>query len=415
MREERLFGIVICLICIIFLTACSSENDNEIVFINPFVGADADNFQNMIDAYNATEPEFPIRNVAMEQDAMYTSISTAYPTGTGIPDLAIVHAERIQNFVQNDMLRYLDNLLVDFPSLTANNYIESAWEIGDINGSRYGIPLDIHTWVLYYNEDLLIEYGVEHVLEDGVVTYDEIREIGEAVQNAGSDLATLGLTWMWPNFLSLYGQLGGQITEDGTNPTLHNETAHESLALLHQLYLDGHTNENGEDASQLFQTGQLIFIPEGIWYLNTVQTIEDFEWGMTHTPQYASGRLVNWSSSHQFVLFNSDERSEEKEYGIIEFIDWVRDNSIEWARAGQNPAAILESDEYMQMPQAFLLETETARESLVIFEYLYNGYVSEEINRIGFDSVFGNMGIEEALESAQRAVEDKIAQDRSES
>lgn len=401
------------LVALPLLTACG-EADHDIVLVNPFVGADGDNFQDLIDAFNATNPEFPVRNVAMEQDAMYASISTAFPTGTGIPDLVIVHAERIQNFVQNEMLVSWDDLLIDFPEFRAENYLTSAWEIGEINGNRYGIPLDIHTWILYYNKDMMAHYDVLHVLDDSIVTFDEILEIGAVMEAAGSDHATIGLTWMWPNFLSVYRQMGGNITEDGIHPTLYNETAIAAFELLHGLYTSGFSNENGEDASQLFQTGQLMFIPEGIWYLNTANTIDSFEWGVTHKPQYTVDHLVNWSSSHQFVMFETEERTDEKATAIIAFIDWVRENSIDWARAGQNPAAlaILESSEFQTMPQAFLLQSDEARDSLVIFEYLYNGFVSDEINRIGFDIVFGHLDVHEGLQSAQQAVEDMIAQDR---
>ena len=412
---KKLLGLCgVLLVVLPFLAACGEDAANEIGIVNPFVGADSQNFQDMIDAFNETDPAFPVRNVAMEQDAMYTNISTAFPTGTGIPDLSIVHAERIQNFVQSDMLMSWDQLLGDFPEIRADNYLQSAWEIGEIDGRRYGVPLDIHTWVMYYNMDMMVHYDVMHVLDDGIVTFDEIRYIAEVMEAAGSEAATIGVTWMWPNFSSVYHQMGGNITEDGINPTLYNETAIRTFELLRGQYADGFTNENGEDASQLFQTGQLMFIPEGIWYLNTANTIESFEWGMTYKPQYSVDNLVNWSSSHQFVMFESEERSEEKEQAILEFIDWVRINSIDWARAGQNPAAlaILESDEFQGMPQSFLLQTPEARESLVIFEYLYNGFVSGEINRVGYDIIFGNLDLNEGLQSAQQAVEDMIAQDR---
>ena len=392
------------------MVGCGGGADSDIEIVNPFVGADHQNWQNLIDAFNATNPTYPLRNVSMEQDAMYTRIATAAATGVGVPELAVVHAERIAGFVALDMLRPLDDLTAPFPYINAANYIAGAWDIGAVGGARYGIPLDIHTWVMFYNRDLLNYFGVEWVLEDGIVTYDEIRQVGEIVNAAGGP-ATLGVTWMWPNFTSLYRQMGGNITDDGIRPTIYTPEGIAALELLHSLYMDGVTNLNGEDASQLFQIGQLLFIPEGIWYLNVATQIEGFEWGITHTPQYNPNNLVNWSSSHQFVLLASEERTPEQEQVIMEFIDWVRENSIEWARAGQNPAAleILNSAEFSQMPQSFLLATPQNQQSLVLFEYLYNGFVSDAINRIGFDSVFGAMDIRQALQSAQAEVEDRIA------
>lgn len=398
---------------LVFLTACG-EDDNEIYFVSPFTGPDGENFDRMVEEFNATNPDFTVRSVRMAGDAMYSLINSAYPTGQGVPDLMAVHADFISNYIANDMLVNWDPFLVDFPEVNASNYLASAWDIGTgPNGERFTIPLDAHSWVLYYNRDLLEHYGMLHILDDGIITYDEIREVGEVVAAAGSDTATFMITGTWPHFFSMYKQLGGAFTDDGINPTLNNETAVEVFQTLRDLYLDGMTNENGEDAGQLFQTGQAIFFPEGVWWLNAANDIEGFEWGMTHTPQMNTTNVVNFTGSHQLVMFNSDERSDEKAEGIAVFIDWLRENSIEWARAGQNPAslAIVESAEFQGMQQSFLLQTELGRSSMVIDDYFFGGFVSSEVNRIYHDVVFGNISIEEGLESAQRALEDMIAQE----
>lgn len=61
----------------------------------------------------------------------------------------------------------------------------------------------------------------------------------------------------------------------------------------------------------------------------------------------------------------------------MDFIEWVRTNSLEWARAGQNPASleILKEDEYNQMEQSLFISTPEQQATLSIFDYKYNGYV----------------------------------------
>ena len=44
-------------------------------------------------------------------------------------------------------------------------------------------------------------------LDDNIITFDEIEEIGKKAEN--DDIRGLGITWTKPNFLSLFAQEGG--------------------------------------------------------------------------------------------------------------------------------------------------------------------------------------------------------------
>lgn len=395
------------------LVACGNETSdpNEITFWNPFVGPDRENMNTMIEEYNATDPEFTISNVSMEEGDMYTRIPTVVNSGSGIPDLNIVHAERIIQYKDTDMLVPLDEYLTNFSDLNNSNYIPEAWNIGDIDDERYSLPLDIHTFGLYYNPELVEKYG-PGILDDDIVTFDEIREVSELAIEDG--INGIGITWVKPTFMSLFAQHGGEMSVDGQAPTLDTQASVDSLQLLHDLYEDGLTNEEGTDPMQMFLNDELVFFPEGIWMQNTMRDA-DFEYGLTNFPQISDdlSETVNWASSHQFVMFNNDDRSEEKTRGAIEFIDWLRDNSMEWAKAGQIPATLnlLEEEEYLDLPHSFFAETSEQADTLTIFDYKYNGYVSEYIDSNVLDVIFGRMTPEEAADEMQREVADKIEQD----
>ncbi|MGG1679574.1 ABC transporter substrate-binding protein [Neobacillus sp. NRS-1170] len=417
MRKKVVSMFSIILVLLVALSGCSSSSSsssststakNEIVYWNPFTGPDGENMKQIVNDYNKTNPKFKVKNVSIEADDMYKKIPTVVNSGKGIPDLTIVHAERIKQFVDNDLLTPYDDKLADYPGIKAENYVPAGWNIGDINGSRYSVPLDVHSFVMYYNKDLLEKYA-PNALDDNVITFDEIRAAGEKSKN--DKITGIGITWTRPIFLSIYNQLGGDITSDGEKPTLDTPEAKEALQLLKGLIDDKIANKDGEDPGQLFKSGKAIFYPEGIWMQNSLKESKKLNWGLTNFPQISPDKIVNWTSSHQFVMFTDKNRSEEKEKGIMDFLEYVRENSLPWAQAGQNPAALatLANPEYKKLPQAFLIEDPELQKTLKIFDYKYNGFVAEEVDKLVGDAIFGKLNIDKGLKAAQKAVEDKIA------
>lgn len=390
----------------------SSGNTKEIVFWNPFTGADHKNMVAMVDAYNKTNPTYKVKNVSIKEQDMYSKIPTVVNSGKNIPDLNIVHAERLKQFNDNGMLQSFDSYLNDYPQINSENYVPAAWNIGDIDGIRYSIPLDIHNWGMYYNKDLVEKYAPT-ALDDGIVTYDEIIAAGKA--SAKDKISGLGMTWVKPNYLGVLKQKGGSLSEDGITPTLDSPESEAAMQLFSDLYEKGVTTKDGEEPLQLFLSGKLMFFPEGIWIQNQVSKV-NFDWGITNAPQISDNpeNTVNWASSHQFVMFNNKDRSDEKSKAVMDFIDWVRTHSQEWAKAGQNPAslAILEDEAYTKMPQSFFLKSEAQQNTLTIFDYKYNGYVADYLEAHGFDMIFGKVSVADGLSSMQKEVSDKIAKDK---
>ncbi|PMC35635.1 sugar ABC transporter substrate-binding protein [Bacillus sp. UMB0899] len=412
MKKKAGLMFSILFVFVMALSGCSSSSSgtakNEIVFWNPFTGPDGENMKQIVNEYNKTNPDFKVKNVSIAADDMYAKIPTVVNSGKGIPDLTIVHAERIKQFVESDMLSTYDDLLADYPDISAENYVPAGWDIGDIDGSRYSVPLDVHSFVMYYNKELLEKYAPT-ALDDNVITFDEIREAAEVSKKDG--VVGMGITWTRPIFLSLYNQLGGDITSDGETPTLNTAEAKEALELLKGMVDDKITNKDGEDPGQLFKSNKAIFYPEGIWMQNSLNEVKTLDWGLTSFPQVSADKIVNWTSSHQFVMLQDENRSEEKTKGMMDFLDYIRENSLPWAQAGQNPAALstLENPEFKELPHSFLVEDPKLQESLKIFDYKYNGFVAEEVDKLVGDAIFGKLDIEEGLEKAQKAVEDKIA------
>lgn len=419
MRKKVVSIFTIMLALLFALMGCNSSSsgsssfdstNKEITFWNPFTGPDGENMKQMVNDFNKTNPKFKIKDISIVADDMYKKIPTVVNSGKGIPDLNIVHAERIKQFVDDGLLISYDNLLPDYPEIKAENYVPAGWNIGDIDGKRYSVPLDVHSFVMYYNKDLVAKYA-PHALDDNVVTFDEIKEAGE--KSKKDNITGIGITWTRPIFLSIYNQLGGDITSDGEKPTLDTPEAKKALQLLKGLVDNKIANKDGQDPAQLFKSGKEIFYPEGIWMQNSLKDSKKVNWGLTNFPQLSPDKIVNWTSSHQFVMFKNKERTSEKTKVIMDFIEYVRKNSLPWAKAGQNPASLatLENPEYKDLPQSFLIKDSKLQKSLKIFDYKYNGFVVEEVDKLVGDAVYGKLNIDKGLKAAQKAVEDKIASD----
>jgi len=174
---------------------------------------------------------------------------------------------------------------------------------------------------------------------------------------------------------------------------------------------DGIANQDGEDAGQLFKSGKLVLWPEGIWMANSVAAIKTLNWGMAHFITYDATKKVNWSSSHQFTMFKNDKMTDARAAEIMKFIAWVGDNSIEWARSGQVPASLklLKSDEFLKMPQAFLLKEKGTQK---IFNYKYYGYAVEALDKIVYETVFDKMDTKKGLDQAVKETQDRIKASR---
>lgn len=139
----------------------------EIDYWSVFTGGDGATMQAMVDEFNASQDEVHVNHTPMTADDLYQKIPLTVQTGTGIPDVTVVHIERIPDFVEKELLYSYDMDLLAEAGIVPENYNASAWERSDIDGEHYGIPLDVHSYVTYYNKDLFDKYELNEYVEDG--------------------------------------------------------------------------------------------------------------------------------------------------------------------------------------------------------------------------------------------------------
>jgi multiple sugar transport system substrate-binding protein len=411
MKLKKIVALVVSAVMVTSLAACGNDSGKEkggdgnktITFWSVFTGGDGTAMQKIIDAYNATNPEYTVEHIMTEQGELYTKLPLVVNSQSGVPDLCIQHVDRLPSNAKSNMYLPLDNYISSNGKIKADQYVDSAWNMGAVDGSRYGIPLDLHSYVTYYNKDLVEKY-CSNVLDDGMITFDEIA--GFADQTAADGVYTYAITWPRYELLSWYYQLGGKLTEDGKMPSFNNDLFQKVFRDFANAIAKKWCTQDGDQPNNLFAQGKLMFLPEGTWTLSTVE-YTGINFGETYMITYDTNNMLQWASSHQFVIPRNDKMTDEKANAIMDFIAFVGENCYEWADYGQIPAskAVLSDSRVNDLPQKFLIDNPDA---LVISDYIYYGAVVEALDTVAYEIPFGRVKPADGLQSAQQLVEDNI-------
>jgi len=275
--------------------------------------------------------------------------------------------------------------------------------MSDISGGHYGIPLDVHSFVLHVNWDLYEKYGLTD-LDDGVLTWDELMATAEKVKGDGViPIALSSLRWM---FLASYAQLGGTLSEDGVNPSFDNDITRRVLAHYRNIVAQGITNQDGEDTGRLFLSGKVLYMPGGAWMINSIREV-GLNFRTFDFPVFDPAVKGNWASSHNFVIPARKNLDPERVAASLEFINWIGEHSETWAEAGHVPAHRGgQTEVFAAQPQAFLA---TENDELKILGYKYYSHVMDSMDKIYGDVFYGRLDIETGLRQAMQETRDRIA------
>lgn len=409
MKKKMGVSLILALLAVAVLGGCGNGDKNTITFWTPLTGDDGAYMDQLVKDYNATNPEYKVKHVITSD--MYTKISTVINSGKGVPDLSIIHADRVPSFVKQGVLEPMTAVMQAQPELKEDNYLPQAWATGNVEGTQYTVPLDIHSNAMYYNKNLLKKYNVESFLDDDVVTIDEMLSLQGKLDEGDYVVNDALLGWV---VLAQIQNLGGDIQQDG-KPAVNTEAMKQAFTEIKKIADAGLMTPFGEDGYLMFQAGNVLFSTDGTWSSTAHAAVDGLDFGVTNIYSTSADKYTNRASSHLFSMLKNEKRTDEKEQAIGQFLEFIRQHSIEWAKAGQIVASkqVIESPDYNNYIQSFFTSNEKEIESLYIYTYEYYPYVAEAVDTYAADIVRGNVDIDETLATMQKFVEDKIAEGNS--
>lgn len=310
----------------------------DLAFWNGFTGGDGPYMRQLVEDFSAEHDNIQVKMNTLEWTDFYQTVPSAVRSGKG-PDVAIMHHDQLGTNAARGVVIQLDDVAKNL-GLKESDFASLVWNAGKYDGKRYGIPLDMHPFGLYYNKALMEKVGLDpnnppQTKDDYEAALREFKSSGIQGSWVSPFLFTGGLQWE-----SLLFQFGGSLyNEDVTKAVFNSDAGVEALEWMVGLINDGHSPKNvAQDAEYVaFQNGKNALHWNGIWQINAFKDVKDLDWGVAPVPQIGTQKGV-WSGSHNFVITNKRPLDENKVQASKVFINWISQKSIEWAKAGQIPA-----------------------------------------------------------------------------
>ena len=301
---------------------------------SPFTGPDGDEMTALAERFSSENPcGITVTHVAQPD---YQQKLEAAAAAGGLPTMTAVHATRIAALVSRNVLKpYGPEALAVLGDDFGSDFPEELWSVGEINGQRYSVPLDVHPLIMFYNKDLFEQAGIEppgaepwtrEQFEDALAKLEAINvtplSLGTAFQ-AGA------------LFQALIRQYGGSLTDpEGKTATYNSDAGVKALEKIKELR-DKYTPDvsgTGDPEVNLFKEGNVGMVFHGPWWISDLEKL-DFV-GFAPLPTIGD-QPATWGGSHHLALTTEDPT---QQAAAAVWIKWLSDNSSGWAAAGQVPA-----------------------------------------------------------------------------
>jgi multiple sugar transport system substrate-binding protein len=343
----------------VLLTACSAlgidsddEGDRaeggEVVFWSSHGEPDIDYFIEMVDDYNATDPESPVRLQRVEgEETEVAQLMTAVRGGTG-PDVYLLDRFTVAQRAEDGLLQPLGEFMEEDGGVEefANRYIDFAWAEALFEDTPYALPMDTDTRAMYYNKKMLEDAGVDLGQLDpanGPITLDQATEISEQVNKTDESGAYTQMgfipwydqgwhyTWGFNFGGSFYDPEQCQVTP--TDPAiveafgwLYNYADQFDPKKI-QAFLSANAQCTGPLTCEAIPPPQHPFVTEklalnitGNWFLKLIERYKpDLDYGVTYIPVPSEGDDPStWAGGWSLVIPEGAKNPQ----GAWEFMQW---------------------------------------------------------------------------------------------
>jgi multiple sugar transport system substrate-binding protein len=331
-----------------------------LAFWNGFTGGDGRIMKSLVDKFNGANPNIKVTMNVYEWADYYQKVPAAVSTGNG-PDLGIMHVDQLATNAARNVVLPLDDVASSL-ALTETAFSKPVWQAGVYNNKRYGIPLDVHPLALFYNKQVMEQAGLDP--NKPPANAQEYTAALDALKSKG-----IQGHWVSPfpftgtfQFESLTWQFGGQLfDEQASRPMFAEQPGVQALTWLVDLVKNGYSPRNvAQDADVIaMQNAKNAFNWNGIWTINTLRDVKGLQWGVAPLPQIGTQRAV-WGSSHQFVQFKQRAQDQNKLTAGKVFINFISQQSVEWAKGGQVPARneLRQSKEFQALKEQAVIGTQ---------------------------------------------------------
>lgn len=357
-----------------FFSALAQAAPAPLIYWDFLSGGDGVRMTQIVDEFNKSQNEIHVTKSTLTWgEPFYTKVHTAVVSGE-TPDVMTYHLSRFPAGITSKDLRPITAEELAQAGLKASDFqkslVDRSLEISKKYGQTdqlFGVPLDIHTLVLYYNKTALQKAGL--LSSDGKPNGTEgIEAFTQMLTAAKGKTRLLPIAWStnsadpascWRLWYTLFKQQNGDFLKNGqlSFEDVANQGG-KALQVIAGWAKDGLVPKNTTYPSMvaLFTAGRSVFMINGNWEVPTLVDLQKqsklpFEYGIAPFPKLFDSQAT-WGDSHQFAIPNNMKKppSPEKVAAALKFVAYVV-QQLTWAGGGHIPAylPVQESDAYKQM------------------------------------------------------------------
>lgn len=325
----------------------------KVTYWDLFSGGDGEFMTAMVQEFNKTHPDIVVEETVITWADYYNRLMTAI-LGGDAPDVAILHASHIAAFAGRGVLYGLDAEFgrVDFP---VSDFVRGPWEQGKHQGIQYGVPLDVHPLVIYYNKDILQRAGL---LTGGSFAFPKDRDrFMSILRQVKASTGKTPLSFEFGGFgayrawYATFSQAGGSLLGPGGSVGVNTPAALETLQWWASLASEfGLSGMNYDESVELFRNGDAAFHLNGVWVTGLFEQASGLNFAAAPFPSLFGG-AQSWANSHMFVVPRQSRMDPQKVRAVLTFVEWMTRNGSKWAVAGHIPVrkSVLSSSEFKNL------------------------------------------------------------------
>lgn len=362
---KKFLAMLLAAMMLLSMVPAMAEDVTTITFWSLFTGADGEQMNNILQAYNAKDPTKQVVLATQDWDNYYTKLKTSIAGGEAA-DLAVSHDVNVWGMIKEGYLVSIEEEANRIGKGDVLDYANYANKIEDLRyeDSYYAVPIDAGQMHFSYNKEVLRAAGV--LDENDLPIFGEgldgfVEFIGKIAAVCPEGMAPFMLPHMsgsipWYFYNSLYYQYGGEgtfINAEGTEWTMDKEIGLKALEAFQKIYSLG--LRDGNNWTDALDSGAIACCIGGSWQMNLMRRNmiggpENF--GVCKIPQIGDKKYATAMYSHVFVLPYSETRTDAQMEVCLDFMKFFADNNAMWSEAGSVPAYIpsWESDLFKSFP-----------------------------------------------------------------
>lgn len=219
----------------------------------------------------------------------FTKLKTELASGNA-PDVFWIGAVELADFVATGKVMDIKPLIDADPGFKLDDFYPQTVEQLSRDGKVYGLPRDVSTMVVYYNEDLFKAAGLQtpkELADAGNWNWNTFLESTEKLTDASKQQYGVGFgNWWGPGWGYFVNAAGGSpFNADRTACALNTPEAIEGATFVRNLYDKKLLPASDAEAENLFNAGKIGMFLNGRWFTPGVRTNAKFAWDVAEMPE----------------------------------------------------------------------------------------------------------------------------------